>query len=200
MKRKNNASRPIEVEDSDEERGEMNDEAELENTDHAGLSRKRRRLSRSPTSDLRIEEHEFDFPASPPVFGEVQARECCAESSHNKDSSPNPAELLLNVLEILPEICPKFALKELCTEIEEGRVGRPVEKVVEMALEMVFGYPKVGDTKEKAKEVQISGVTNYLEGNYRKGERTGKGYRLLSLIALEESFPRMPVPQYVNHT
>lgn len=190
LKRKNNASRPIEVEDSEEERDDHCGNIEI---DEPGSLKKRPRSS----LPLNIEADNLDIPSPSLVL--FQLHSPVAGPSGPKEPPPplTPAELLLHVLEVLPDVCPDFALKLLKAALLEGRVQKLVEKVVDHALEMVGGYPKMGEAKGKEKAIVQAAGLSYLDKDHRKEERMGKGYRIKSLGTLEETFPRIPVPQSV---
>lgn len=192
MRRVSNAAKPIEVDDSDEDTDEREDEDEAVIVDATERLRKRRRFQFESPDDLD-EDNDFYIVASPPNHDVAQPAQ--AGPSQHHPPPPIPADLLLQVLEILPDLCSEFALRSLTIEVEEGPIGRLVGKVVEMALEMVEGYPKAADLRGKQKDkVEPASDTTYRDGEHRKEKWTGGAYWLRSLISLEESFPRMPVP------
>ena len=186
LKRTNNASQPVEVLDSDEETAGM----EVIVGDKSEPSRKRVRYSSISDHNKNIES-----TASPSssLLEDTQALQ--ETGPQNTQSLPrDPADLLPMVLEILPDLCPEFALKLLTAEVEKGRFARPVEQVVEAALEIVEGYPRADDAKRNGKDLTPPVLSTYRHTEFRRDKRVGIMYTLRSLAALQQDFPRIPLP------
>lgn len=199
MKRKSNAEKPIELQDTDGEDEEP----------EAGPSRRKRRLKAYESSDVEV-------PSTPPIHPKssrspglfdvadphfeavVPQPTNEAGPSETKSSEPDVGNLLLQVLDILPDVCPEYALKHLTVEVQAGRTDRAVEEFVEMALEMSTntGYPKAGDSKAKGKDkAEVIEEGTYEDPRYRFAHRIGRAYHSNSMAALEGYFNRISLPQ-----
>ena len=193
MRKITNAKRPISVVDSDEEAKGFGGEAErvIRPDNAAGPSRKRLRHSSS----------DGDVDAEPlvaiPLHSSVDDHPVAGPS---RPPSPplNPDNLLLEVLEVLPDLCPEWAMTTLKAVIQNGHAGQSVGRVVGAALEIPSGYPKARPPEALTREKPLEIGESYRDPLFRRDKRCGEAYRLASLIALEEKFSRVPVPQWVR--
>ncbi|KAK4689212.1 hypothetical protein P7C73_g904, partial [Tremellales sp. Uapishka_1] len=224
LQKRNNAKRPIAVLDSDDEAEEIQfgeadrhlwaglTEADLEmmETDAREKSRSRshsgsEELLGSPPSpkEPKVGPSRLNKagPSSPLEAGPANP----TKRARFQEASPAPEapalsesqRLLPKLLDILPDICPTFALQKLETLLNSEHKDSFVERLVDYALELPGGYPKAGavDKTEKGKGgvvVSIEDKEMYRNIRYRINERMGRGYLRNSLIALEEYFEYMP--------
>lgn len=114
---------------------------------------------------------------------------------------PDPEALLIQVYDVLPDICPEWALHQIQVHLAASdNAQKVVEQVVGAALEITGGYPKAKTRSEttadetKDKPVPEANESNYREGTYRRKERDGAWYHQKTLEALEVAFPAMPLP------
>nr|XP_019012339.1 uncharacterized protein I206_03186 [Kwoniella pini CBS 10737]OCF51120.1 hypothetical protein I206_03186 [Kwoniella pini CBS 10737] len=129
--------------------------------------------------------------SSPPIPGPSTPRSYLAEDH------------LTHVLEILPDIDSEWALRSITEEMILRQNANPANRVVEIALEMVGGYPKfAAKKKEKAKE-RISPIPGekeqYISSAYRSQFRMGPTYNVKSIARLEGDFPLIPAPHIRNN-
>nr|XP_031857357.1 uncharacterized protein CI109_007221 [Kwoniella shandongensis]KAA5524429.1 hypothetical protein CI109_007221 [Kwoniella shandongensis] len=106
-----------------------------------------------------------------------------------------PDAFLADVLEVLPDLDPEWATQVIATEMARGNKQELAYRVINTALEMKDGYPKLkNNVKGKAKEKESGAEDGYKGMVYRKKKRLGKMYLSKSLAALEDDFPQIPVP------
>jgi hypothetical protein len=209
-KKKNNASQPIAVLDSDDEAGSPRRGATKFSTPTKQRARGTAEASesRNPGPSKRRE------PSLPPLPPPKRQRILTSQEGHHIEENPyplpianafalqspppDPADLLPAVLDVLPDLCPNWALLSLTTEVQDGRGSLAVPKVVELALEM-GDYPKyvlasVVD-KGKGKEKEKEDLGSYRQTEYRISQRCGPAYEARCIAELEAIFVKIPVPQ-----
>ncbi|ORY27659.1 hypothetical protein BCR39DRAFT_537745 [Naematelia encephala] len=201
MRKVTNRDAPINVEDDSE--GEI----ELP-------VKRKRRDSRTGTLDVSTPDPPSKRPSHPPTAssgapspsGLPHTSTVSGVAGPSRFSDPlsgpsNPAapltpeDLLAGVLEILPDICPEYALTQLSAEVALGRrIDSPVARVVQIALELETGYPKATPRDKGKDKANDAPQADYRDRTYRRDERTGYGYCLRSQRALENHFMRIPIP------
>ncbi|OCF78207.1 hypothetical protein I204_00144 [Kwoniella mangroviensis CBS 8886] len=151
---------------------------------------KRRKSTTVPRSQQTPAAIHINLPSSSPVAGPSTPRSYLAEDHLN------------HVLEILPDIDSEWALGHINQEMVLRKDDNPANRVVEIALEMEGGYPKLKETKkgkEKEKSPVVAGQREgYRNPIYRSDERVGIGYYQKGVSQLEEDFPLIPA-HYVRN-
>lgn len=95
------------------------------------------------------------------------------------------------MLEILPDLEPEWASVEIANYLASGHTDRLAEVIVDRALEVEGGYPKlIEKAKEKNKEEEPE--DGYKLNTYRHAQRSGPQYYALATQYLEAEFPLMP--------
>lgn len=125
----------------------------------------------------------------------VDAPPVSAPATANTTEHPPTAETYnAQIIEILPDICPDYAMREVLTAA--GPANHGVENVIAKALEE--GYPKASDTQKK-KEPEVRLEPGQEEGyrgqTFRAIRRRGYVYQLKCTEALEQAYPTIPVSQ-----
>ncbi|KAK8861258.1 hypothetical protein IAR55_002077 [Kwoniella newhampshirensis] len=101
---------------------------------------------------------------------------------------------LADILEVLPDLDPAWALQVATAELSTG-ARNVVSRTVDMALDMEAGYPKIKEvSKVKGKDKEKRSDEGYLGLVYRKDRRLGAIYLSKALATLEDVFPLIPVP------
>lgn len=99
--------------------------------------------------------------------------------------------ILRNVLEILPDLEPEWASAEIAKYHASGHTDRLAEAIVDRALELKGGYPKmIEKAKEKKKEEKPD--DGYKLNTYRHAQRSGPQYYALATQYLEAEFSLIP--------
>ncbi|WWD08748.1 hypothetical protein V865_006861 [Kwoniella europaea PYCC6329] len=144
----------------------------------------RRKSTTVPRSQQTSAAIHSALPSSSPVAGPSTPRSYLAEDHLN------------HVLEILPDIDSEWALGHINQEMVLRKDDNPANRVVEIALEMEGGYPKLNQTKKgkgKEKSPVVAGQREgYRNPIYRSDERIGMGYCQKGVSQLEEDFPLIP--------
>lgn len=103
----------------------------------------------------------------------------------------HPDVILQKVLEILPDLEPEWASVEIAKYLASGHTDRLAEVIVDRALELEGGYPKVIEkAKEKNKEEEPE--DGYKLNTYRYAQRSGPQYYALATQYPEAEFPLIP--------
>jgi hypothetical protein len=147
------------------------------------------------------EEKDLLFPNMNDVLAEPAVQAAFAAPTNLSDSvdPPIPVQppnntakeldnLLSQLIEILPDICPEYACEKLTPLNTAGSRKGAVEAVASKALD--DGYPR-----RQAQKVEIRDDSGYLGKTYRAEKRIGDWYTLKCVMALEEAFAVMPVGQ-----
>ncbi|ODN77001.1 hypothetical protein, variant 7 [Cryptococcus amylolentus CBS 6039] len=114
--------------------------------------------------------------------------------SNNVPPNPlDPNSILIQVLEILPDIDPEYALKDINTILATGRANGLAEIVVDRALEVQGGYPTVKIDKGKGRSAPEESIEQYKLPDHRAEERKGYQYQDRCLRELEIKFSSIPV-------
>ena len=111
------------------------------------------------------------------------------------DDQLPPAQIFVaRILDILPDICPEYVMREVLTA--PGPADEGIANIISKALEE--GYPKKAETmaKEKEKAVPEAGQEEMYKGKvYHASQRRGLEYRAKCIEGLEQAFPSIPVTQ-----
>jgi hypothetical protein len=147
------------------------------------------------------EEEDLLFPNMNDVLAEPAVQAAFAAPTNLSDpvDPPNPVQppnntareldnLLSQLIEIVPDICPEYACEKLTSLNTAGSCKGAVEAVASKALD--DGYPR-----RQAQKVEIRDDSGYLGKTYRAEKRIGDWYTLKCVMALEEAFAVMPVGQ-----
>jgi len=130
-------------------------------------------------------------------FGEKLSRPGPSSAPTLTDDRSHACNKLLPlVLDVLPDIDPKWVLDNLKIRLNTGQPkGDVVGEVLDQAFDMYEGYPKAVDkTAMQAKAIKASEV-RYEDPTYRMEERDGSIYWERSTAALHDHFPKMPANQ-----
>lgn len=176
LKRKINQSQPIEIFSSDDEPGpSVKAPSRAGTRDIAGPSKRTKNTSssRSRSAEVKAEIKSPSIPTNVDLPSEV-----------------TPENLLPTLLDILPDIDTIYAISSLRTELQKGSADRAVMAVVEGALDMEAGYPKM-----KGKSVPAIKAGDYFQKDYRKEQRCGEIYTGNCIMTLEEKFASIPSAQ-----
>ena len=173
-------------------------------------------------SPPRRQRRHFDLNTEDPLFPDPssdhgarnpkvkRARVSFSTTAHSRGSTPADAptvagpshsqtpvkSLLPGVLEVFPDICPTWAMQALQESIDRDETEN-IRRVVELVVEMTEGYPRAAassSTTIVARDTTLD-TMKYKDPRFRKAERCGESYRISTLVALEHSFPRMPIKQ-----
>lgn len=105
-------------------------------------------------------------------------------------------KLLPLVLDILPDIDPKWVLDNLKIRLNTGQPkGDVLGRVLDQAFNMHEGYPKAVDKTTMQVEAVTALKVRYEDPTYRMEERDGLIYWERSTAALQDHFPKMPANQ-----
>jgi hypothetical protein len=121
---------------------------------------------------------EVSDPVTPPGQSTVSVKD------------PGIDELVAQLLDILPNICPIYAAEQLT---KSATRSDPIQVVADKAFEE--GYPIRQTEAEKKKDEEAKDDLGYLGKTYKAEKRRGNWYRLKCETTLEEAFGTMPIGQ-----
>ncbi|WWC59886.1 uncharacterized protein I303_102448 [Kwoniella dejecticola CBS 10117] len=151
---------------------------------------KRKRSNTADSSQVTQDVVIADIPSSP-------------EAGPSTPKSYLAEDHLTRVIEILPDIDSEWALRAINEEMILRPGVNPANRVVEIALEMEGGYPRLKENKKGKDEDTnplISGQENeYKDPAYRSQHRFGPAYYARSMAQLEQDFPSIPTA-HLRHT
>jgi len=181
MRKRNNAARPIDI-DADEDISlerftpEENEWRRMLMMDHDVMvdERPRRKAKDGPEGSKRVKS---------------VTNVASGSGGASTPGTPELDTLVAQLLDIIPDMCPEHASKELQFLLATRQSDNAVETILTKALDE--GYPKL--TRERVVE-EDGGEEMYAGKTYRAEKRRGLCYQALCNAALDEAFPFVPVP------
>lgn len=154
---------------------------------------------RPPNDNLLFNPQLPRFPFIPPTAAAAIPHPPAAPAPPALTSSIRPrlpADYLPAIREVIPDICPTWALTQLSAKVAAGNID-PAARVIQAAFEVDGGYPVVQKTVNGASEAAKKIVEDYRSMEFKKEERRGAVYDDKSQSLLNELLPMVPMPQYV---
>ncbi|WRT65364.1 uncharacterized protein IL334_002307 [Kwoniella shivajii] len=217
LQKNTNEDNPIMVDSSDDEdQAGPSDQARivkkryrdaLTDEDQPPFSRSRRSSYRSHKKRRKLKDI-APFPPTPKLAEKLFHPPSPIAGPSRSPSTPRSYRVedhLSHVLEVLPDIDCEWAMERIEEEMAIKKNDDPLNRVVEIALEMEGGYPKIklldrgrGMGKEEKSLVMEGSKERYKSLVYKKIERSGHEYHQQCIAQLEEDFPLIPAHHIRN--
>lgn len=217
LRRQSNIGRPITVVESDEDSDHQEEAAEeLDEAAEAEAEYRRRLMmearpvqkhvprkrsnesstsaSTSSNAPAPPKRPRVDFQPPDNRVGSSRQAPITTTTAPTNNAGRQSAEVYVaQIIEILPDICPNYAMREVLTAA--GPANHGVENVVAKCLEE--GYPKAADTQKKMEEnkFELGQEEGYRGKVFRAIKRRGHIYRARCDEALSQAFPTIPMSQ-----